>query len=208
MTLNELISEIEVYRPDLERRYITHLININRALLLKNRLNQRVNINDVVKQTLLDVDLEIVDNSELAGFPSDSRLLRTTKQIPSLIASKNAHGFLAVRSPLIVSEEFNVVPVEDLLYKGNGRYNQRKVFCALYNGYLYIKLNRTNPKIALITKLSIEGLFEDPLDVIKFNEPDTLGRDFWFKEYPINSADWVYIRNLILGVDNEEANQN
>lgn len=203
MTLNELRSEIKLARPEWDDRYVIHTINTNRALYLKNKLNQGMHLNDVTKQTLLNVEMIVVSNAEATNFVSSGRLLRTKDPLPSLVATKTSDGYLSVRLPMITSEDFNVVPIEDLRYKGNGRYNQRKAFCSLYDGNLYIKLNRTNPKLAMIDTLSIEGIFEDPLDAMAYNDPSLIGRDFWFREYPMNSADWIYVRNMILGNEEE-----
>ena len=205
MILNELISEIREYRPDWTNRFIIHQINTKRALLLKNRLNQGVLINDVVKQTLQNVEMAVASTSELLGYDSGSKILQSRRAIPTLIARHNKPAFLAVRTPDILSTEFNVVPKENVRFTGNGRYNKRSIFVFPYNSHLFLKLSRTNPKIALIDTLSVEGVFEDPTEVIIFNKPELIGRDIWFEEYPINAADWNYVKGMILG--NERAQE-
>ena len=207
MKLIELISDVKLYKPDWTNRYIIKQISYQRALLLKNRLNQGVLINDVVKQVLQDVQVGIVDASELASFPSNVRILKSREPIPSLIARHNKPAFLSVRIPVITAEEFNLVPKENLQYVGNGRYNKREVFVTLYNNHIYIKLSKNNPKIPLITTLSVEGVFEEPTEVSIFNDPTIVGRDIWDIDYPISAADWSYIRGLILGT-NEGAQNN
>jgi hypothetical protein len=205
MTLNDLIGEIRHYKPDWTPRYMIQQINISRAVLLKNRLNQGVLINDVVKQVLQNVEMDIASGSELDSFDSSSKILKSRKPIPSLIARHNKPAFLSVRNPNIISEEYNVIPKENAIYAGSGRYNKRGVFTFLYDGHIYIKLNRTNPKLGLIDTLSVEGVFENPLEVITFNNPDLVGRDFWWEEYPINAADWAYVKAMILGNEATEA---
>ena len=207
MKLNTLISEIEHYRPDLTRRTIIHRINNERARLLKNRLNQDVRVNDSVQQTLLNVEMAVASDSGLDTFTSGGRVLKSRKALPALIARHNRHAFLRVRSPQVTSERFSVCPIEDISAVGHGRYNQRTVFVAWYDNHLYIPLLDSNPKLALISKLQVEALFEDPLAVMGFNDSTLTGRAYWQQDYPINAADWNYIKNLIISENGQNTQE-
>lgn len=198
MLLNALISELREYKPDWTERYMIHQINSKRAQLLKNRLNQGIKINDSIKQVIPDVGMQIADNSDVDLFTTNSRVLVSRDNLPSLVSKHNEHAFLRVRNPKVVSERFNVKAIEELGTVGYGRFNQRSVFVAWYNSRIYVPLLDSNPKLRLITTLSVEGVFEDPLEVMSFINPELEGRDFWFQDYPITVADWNYIKNMIL----------
>lgn len=204
MKLIDLISEIKPLRPDWSERYIITQIELKRAQMLKNRLNQLSFVNDMVSQTL-NVEFDIADQSEFPDISSGARVLKSKTELPSLIAEHNRHAFLSVRNPNVLSSQFTTLSsVFEAVYAGNGKTNRRAVFCFIYNKYLYIKLQRTNPKIALLTNASVQGVFEYPTEVFQFQDSTIVGRDLWFQEYPINAADWNYIKGLILNGVSEE----
>lgn len=206
MQLKDIISEIKQYQPDTSERYIIHRTNTERALWVKNKLNQQLSIPDSFKQTLLGVELQVVPNTEIPGYGVNTRLLRSKKQIPKEIYRNVRIPMLKVYSPSIVGTVFSVVNTQEALNVGNGRFNNRFVFCFFHNSYLYIKLQRTNPKIALMTMVNIEGIFEDPTAAYQFNNPDVEGRQLWLMEYPVSNAEWAYIRTMILS-DGRPANE-
>lgn len=200
MNLNKLMSEIRDYKSDWTERQLIHHIEIARALYLRNKLANNFNPSDNVKQTLLDVELEVVDQSEISLFSTNSRILKTKRQIPKFIATSHSNGLLTVRNPRVLNANFNIVEKKEAPYTGNGRCNMRDVFTLLYNGHVYVKLSKDNPKIGLLTTLSIEGLFEQPTDVFSFNKPELENtRELQYEEYPINDSDWLHIKKIILG---------
>jgi len=198
------ISEIRHFHPNWEERLCIAELNEKRAILLKNRLNQGWKLSDNITQTLVGVELEVVDASEFNYLPSSDRLLKSTKPLPSFIVGMDTPAYLTVRHPSVIARQFNVVTPDAAVYAGNGVTNKRSVFCFIYNSYLYIKLKRENPKIALIDTVSVEGVFEDPLEAMVFNNPDLYGRDLWQQEYPIPLAEWSYIKSMIVGGNNKE----
>lgn len=204
MNLNKLMSEIKDYNSTWTERQLIHHIEIARALYLRNKLANNFKPSDNVTQTLLDVELEVVDQSEISLFTTHSRILKTKRQIPKFIATSHQNGLLTVRNPRVLNANFNIVEKKAAPYTGNGRGNMRDVFTFLYNGYIYVKLSKDNPKIGLLTTLSIEGLFEQPTEVFSFNKPELENtRELQYEDYPINDSDWLYIKQLILKGDTE-----
>lgn len=203
MLTKNFIDELLGARPEWTERKALYELATKRALLLKNRLNQGITINNVVKQSLVDVRMQIADQSEIPFYSTGFMILRSEKKIPTLIAQHTRHAFMAVRDARVLSTKFNVVSQYDAVYAGHGKVNSRLVFCFTYNDYLYIKLSKDNPKITLLDNLIVEGVFEDPIEAILFNEPTLIGRELWDKEYPLNLADWNYVKEMILGDGNK-----
>jgi hypothetical protein len=198
MTIITLISEIRATRPDWTPRKALHEIDKARAVFLKNKINQgRVGI-DTAVQVIAGVDMIIVEQSELYGYETSGRILRSVNKLPVPIEYQNLPYKLTVRDPRVLGEPFNLVSADRAPYVGNGRSNVRDVFVFIHNDYLYIKLKRENPRIGLISKVTVQGIFETPTDVIAANNPTFSDRDFWGQEYPLSVADWLYVKGFVL----------
>lgn len=197
MQLNKYIFEIQRLTGIEDIRYIIRLIELNRALYYRNKLSNGEYVNDAAIQQISAVPLELVDQSDSPiDLPTDSVILRSIKPIPKLLSVRHNHTIFVVRNIKILTKEFSFVTREEAVYSGSGRANTRNVFCFLHNGYLYVKLMADNPRIALLDYVSIEGLFTNPTEVFEFEDGEA-DRDVYFREYPIDDACWIYIRNLI-----------
>jgi len=200
MLLNRYVSEIkELLQADLSDRFIIDQINQFRAVWIKNELNKNRVIDDVIKQTITCIEMTIQTQSECPAVTTTDMVLKSTVSIPKTIIRSNRDSILSVRNSKILSERYNYVPLERAVYSGSGKVNKREIFAFIYNDYLYIKLNPENPKIPLLNKVSIEGLFENPLDVAEMTCcDDSTCYDITTMDYPLSIGAWAYIKSQMI----------
>lgn len=201
MKLENFIYEIRALLPsdwlDVDDRHIIRWINEQRAIWLKNEFNNGRLVDDRLKQSF-HLEVNMVNSSEVSGVKSNSVLLKTKYEIPNVIIKHHSDTLTSIHSPAMLGEKFNYVLKDDAIYSGNGKINSKDIFCFKYNKYIYIKCQKSNPKIKIIKDLIIEGVFEDPIEVVR----DYINRgkviDIMQIEYPISDAIWVYMKGQIL----------
>ncbi|MCP4255506.1 MAG: hypothetical protein GY775_19295 [Candidatus Scalindua sp.] len=184
--------------PKIDDRIITRLINEFRTVYIKNQYNQNKSIDKGLTQTI-DLQMEPVDQSTVHYINTDFRILRSRQDVPKIIKTSHRDLVTSIRNAKIISENYNYITKEDAIYAGNGRVNKKEIFAFIdkdiyYN--LYIKLKKENPKIAMLTTVSLQAIFEDPLECIPFHTNSYI--DFMEYEYPMTDTIWGYIKANIL----------
>jgi len=201
-TLGHYVYEIRRLLPldlqNIDDRLIIRWINLNRAIWLKNEVNKLNDVSYKFKQQL-HCYIQPYDQSLIPEIPTSSRILRSTIKIPKILSFGYRDGIEAIRNAKVLSERYNYVTKEQAIYSGNGKLNNRDIYVFMNEDYLYVKLQKDNPKIALLTHLLIELYAENPLEVIKYNtnldiDNNTI-RDI---EYPIDDILWAYMREEIV----------
>lgn len=197
MTLKKLIDELKNALPEsykyVDERLIIRVLNEQRAIWLKNQFNQNRSIDDIVKQSIY-VDVEMKSRVEFLDNLDKFNILKSKVSIPETLNRHYKDTVVSVSNYDILSEKYNYVTKEKAIYSGNGFTNKNKIFCFIYKDNLYIKLTKANPKINLIKKVVIEGVFEDPVEAFKVNNiGDPLNM-----EYPIPITSFTYIKNEII----------
>lgn len=199
MTLSYYISEIRQSLPldyrHIDNRMIIRLINEFRTVYIKNHYNQNRSIDRELTQTI-EVQVNIADQSTVDYINTNDRILRSEQFIPKIIKLSHRDLVIAVRNAKILSENYNYVTKEDAIYVGNGKANKKDIFVFIDNGYLYVKLKKENPKIALLTTISLQIICENPLDCIPLQYSDYF--DELDYEYPMTDTIWGYIKANIL----------
>ena len=200
-TINQHISELRVSLPkdypNVDDRTLLRLINEFRGVHIKNTLNQNDSyITPEYKQRIKGIELELVDVKEVPFLSNSSAILKSKSTIPNPIALSNRDLILRVWDSKILGQEFSYVSPEVAKYSGNGKVNNKEAYCFLYDGYLYIKLRKDNPNLALINIVSIEGIFDSPEDLIPLQYNGYF--DWHDYEYPIDTVSWSYIKPNIL----------
>jgi len=186
-----------------EDRFITHQINMYRATYIKNKLNEGVYIDSSIYQTIPNIDMQMVDNSELSFISSPDKLLKSVRKVPRTILTRTGDSIFNVSSNAILDDNISVINVKQANYAGSGYTAKNQIYCFLYNERLYIKILPSNPKAALIDKITFRGVFENPLDLEDYYIEGKKVFNRNIDEYPLSGANWSYIKNLILngGID-------
>ena len=198
-SLRNIIRRYNVDNTEMDDRIILDWINSQRALWLKNELNKGRSIEDNVKQTIDGIELEVVNASSFSPVYASDYLLKSKQQIPKMIELSHYFGHLLIRNSNIRSVRYNYVHRDRIPYVGNGKFNKDKIFVTLYNNFLYVMTTRQNPKINLLTHLSIESIFEDPREPYYYSSKGKeLNYDVRAEEYPISKTMWDYMVNAII----------
>lgn len=203
MELSYYISEIRqslpMDWPKIDDRMIIRLINEFRTVYIKNHYSQNRTIDRELSQTI-NIAVGPVDQSTMSYIRSSGRILKSYQPIPKLIKLSHRDLILGIRNATILSENYNYVTKDEAIYAGNGKVNTKDIFVFIdheTDDYLYVKLKKENPKLALLTHISIQGIFENPLDCIslQYGEDYVNNRDY---EYPMTDTIWGYIKSNIL----------
>lgn len=198
----ELLKNDLVDNKVIDNRLLYELINQQRALWIKNEQNKGRSTEDNVRQTLDGIELEVIDDSTFNRFETRYRVLCTKQEIPRTIELLHRDNIIAVRSSKFGSEKFNYIHRDKFTFAGNNRFTRGTVICTLYKNRIYLKVDKNNTKNNLLTHISIEGVFEDPIDVYNMSEA-ALNKNYDPREelYPISLAMWTYIKGIILQLD-------
>jgi len=203
MELSYYISEIRQSLPedwpDLDDRIIIRLINQFRTIYIKQLYNKNETIDRGLTQTI-NIAVGPVDQSTMSYLKTPFRILKSYQTIPKLINLTHRDIVIAVRNTKILSENYNYITKDEAIYAGSGKVNSKDIFVFIdhdNSDYLYVKLRKENPKLALLTHISLQGIFENPLDCIKLQYDDGYvdWRDY---EYPMVDTIWGFIKANIL----------
>lgn len=196
--ISEIRQNLPLDWPSLDDRTIVRLINQFRTVYIKNHYTQNRTIDPGLYQSIV-VEISPTDQSTVSYISTNFRILKSVYPIPKLV--KLAHRFIvSVRNPKILSENYNFISKEDAIYAGAGKTNTKDIFVFIDHDsdyHLYIKLQKENPKIALIPQVVVQGIFEDPLECIPFQSTEDYV-DFRDYEYPMTDTIWGYIKANIL----------
>ena len=108
-------------------------------------------------------------------------------------------GIISIRNAKVISEKYNYITREQAVYAGNGKVNIKDIFVFINEKYLYVKLQKANPKIAMLTHLIIDGYFENPAEASNYTTTEgTTCYNLLDDDYPISDSLWVYMRDLII----------
>ena len=151
--IDEILIALKKTNSDanIDDRLIERWMDTQRAIFIKNKINQGETIEDNITQTIHNIKVDIVDASMNNAVPTRGRFLRTSARLPKFIECTNRLLLTSVRLPELNGREVNTVKREEINYTGSGVLNTDEMFGFLYNGYYYLKIPDTNFKISLIT---------------------------------------------------------
>lgn len=201
-TLNRLVYElIELYRANykvtdsLDERLVSSWIQKYRALLLRETTEGIRYIDPAVIQTLPNVELELVDSFNNNNFNNGQKIVRTKRNIPEFIDSKE-HLPMIVRvyGSEIIGESFEVVSPTISNYVGSGKFNNNTVYVFLYDKHLY--LTSKSGIHRNISHVTIDGVFYNPIEAYEFvNGEDSYN---WDLPYPISETLIANLNSIII----------
>ena len=199
MKLSYYISELRNALPQdythLDDRLLMRLLNEFRTVYIKNEYNKNKTIDPELAQTI-DFEVKPADQSTVDAISTSDRILKSIREIPKPIKLSHRDLVLNIRNPVLLADSYNYVTKDQAVYAGNGKFNKGDIFGFLYNNYFYIKTKKENPKIALLSIISIRAIFENPLDCIPFQTNEYL--DPLDYDYPMTDTIWGYIKTNIL----------
>lgn len=186
----------------IDDRLLYEIINQQRSLWIKNELNKGRSIEDNIRQTIDGIELKVLDDNTFKSFNTRYRILSSVQEIPRTVELSHRDNILVVRGSKFGSEKFNYIHRDKFTFAGNNRFTKDSIHCTLYKNHIYIKVDKNNTKNSLLTNISIEGVFENPIDVYMLSESAKYENyDPREEIYPISLAMWTYIKGTILQTD-------
>lgn len=173
MQLNKIIYDIreslKAYSDDdeLDNRLIIHLVNIKRAKYLRQELNNYQRTTDVSVTQTLCLELEEVSSNACSVDLDCETILRTKLPIPQPLELHIRSAITNVKSSKKLDTPFNFITKEKAAFSKYSPFN-KGIFAFLDNDkhiYLVSELNT----LKLIDCITVTGVFEDPLDLINYN---------------------------------------
>lgn len=208
MTLPKIINDLQLiihngHVPDdskFDDRQLIYWVNTQRALWLTNEYNKKREIRGNETQTLKDVSMSIVDANEVTTTLSGTKILKSDKEIPRTLNGQYRDMLLNITPLDFTHIPFNFIGVHQVPYCDEGILNSNMLYFFKHNEYLYCKFGKMTKKLPILKKVSVTGVFEDPLQVDEFNETyDNIvtGID----NYPISAKFLDYIKAEIIKLD-------
>jgi hypothetical protein len=191
-SLNELVYEIiELYRANykvtdsLDERLVAIWIQSNRALLLRESPETIRSIDPHVIQVLPQVELELVSAINVSTLDNSNKILRTVREIPSFINSKdNTPMIVRLYGSELIGESFEPIPATMAPYVGSGKFNNKIIYAFLHDKRLYFTSKSSIHR--MLKYVTIEGVFSNPIEAYEFVHGD--GSYDWDLEYPISES--------------------
>jgi len=165
-------------------RLILHFLNVNRALLLKQKIDKYHEISDQSYQSLcIDLVQGFFHNCCDIKIPLDCTILKSTSPLPKLLVSRWGNFIKTMTLDGTIISESNITSNDYSQYSITNKILKDGWF--IHDNYLYI-LNNTKLK-----KVLVNGLWDDPSAIAGLNctnnNSDTPCVDENESEYPIDA---------------------
>ncbi len=206
-TLNEIAySILEVVKPKasitepITLQSIKYHIKNTRALLIRNEINKMRSVDPEIIQDLGCVSLINVDRAECCDLDIGCNFLRTTLKIPSLIELHHKPLMTRVGPIDKINRPYQLIPYERIPFEFYNKFTRSliKAFLMNNNDYLYLAIDKDNMLSKSLTKINIQGVFEDPSDVQPFR---TCGGTICFSDdsqYPVKQWMCNAIKDIVI----------
>lgn len=208
-TLNELIYEIyetlNILADDTDVQYywIAGLIVDRRVKWLAQENNKNRAIDPALIQILPCEELIEVDVAECCTIVTNCYVKRTKNKIPNAIMLHWEKMFTQV-TPVGVTGNLPYQPLtrEMARWFGYTPFEKNAIAYFYLDDYLYfVTRNADNPHFAVLNKVRIEGVFENPIAVGDMQTCE--GKPCWTfdSEFPIGVHMWPWMKEDILKLD-------
>lgn len=172
-------------------RNIAYWVKYLRAKLIRQDIDKGRDISDSIKQEI-SVDFSSVDKGADIGLATGEFEIKSSTKLPKFLSSHNRDLLLNITSPIDPSFNVTIQPKAKAIRNCNNKYGKKFPVAYLDNGYLYILGCNF-----YVENLDIKGVFEDPEEAAKFNDPSLSGDDFYEEDYPIEAHMIDMINNII-----------
>lgn len=176
-TLNQLAySILDVVKPKasitepITLEGIKYHIKNTRALLIRNEINKMRSVDPEIIQDLGCVSVIAVDRAECCDLDIGCNFLRTTLKIPGFIELHQKPLLTRVGPIDKINRPYQLISYERIPFEFYNKFtkSQIKAFLMNNNDYLYLAIDKDNILSKSLTKINIQGVFEDPTDVQRF----------------------------------------
>lgn len=152
---------------DIDDRYIIHLFNLKRAKYLRQDLNNYQRTTDVSVTQTICMATEVVSANECNLEYDCETILRTVEKVPVPLELHLKSAITTVKPTTRLSVPFNFVTKQKAVYSQFSPYSS-SVYAFLDND-MHIYIVSKTFELSLIECISVTAVFEDPLDMMNFN---------------------------------------
>ncbi len=179
---------------DLTTEYISHLIDVKRATLIKQSYS---NLTKTLPGLLYqDLCMELEVAPLIQGMKCYGTILRTKNTLPKVINVSGREDLYLVRPLDILSAAYNQVPIERFAYLGNNRFLGNQIYTAIgTDRRIYFYSAQVDHK--MIENVSIKGIFESTAEAAELS-CDQSCIDDYNAEYPLEGYMVNEVVNLIV----------
>lgn len=179
---------------DIDPSLIQFKIINSRAFLIRQDQKLGRSLSDNISQSLFCVPVTQVDVSECpCTVPSDCKIMRTTVKLPKFIELHQKDFITKVSGVDIRSQSWSIISFARASVAGLNSWTSKNTKVFLHNQYLYI----INPPLNL-TKITVQGVFEDPRDAASFANCSGTPCYTDDMEFPVSAHMLLTIKELVL----------
>lgn len=178
---------------NITNEYLSHLIDVKRALLVKQRYSKlSKTIPASLKQTIcLTLDVATVPGTCF------NHILKTVETIPDFIESYERDSLLDIRFHDMTIPPINIVSFDRMPYLGYSKWIKNQVYGAYKENSLY--LFSKNPKFKLLKNIVAEGIFTNPEEAYNMScESSSNSCDYIDTIYNVPSSMISDIVNMVM----------
>lgn len=172
-----------------------------RTLFIRRDLQRKVRL-EPFEQELKPLTLKPL-TSDIRKF-GNSSALQSTKEIPQLLRTKHRQPLTFV-GPLNEQSTYEVIQNNEARYQSYNKYTGNSTRACVDQGKLYVigkvAKNVIDSQFINDTDVRVQGIFEDPEEVIEFNTGDFYDHDDEFPSFPDD-----YIQRITQGITSGELN--
>jgi len=168
---------------DISDEFISHLIDIKRVKILKQRLAKNPWRAPIEFKQELCMELEVVDNVD--GMSCFGSILRTKDPLPNLIRFRGGDGGIVIRRADKTALHFNLVDLSRLPFVGYGNFVGQLTYAAFdFDNRVYLVSNQK--KHLLMENIKIAGMYEDIEIAGNYECSVDSSCDIWKRQYPLD----------------------
>lgn len=172
-------------------RNIAYWVTYLRTKLIRQDIDKGREISDNIIQKI-SVDLESVDKGSSVNTEIKEYQVKSKQKLPRFLSVAKGDLVLTIGSKVDDSFFITLQPKSKATKNCYNKYGKKYPVAYLDNGYLYIKGCNF-----YIENVLIHGVFQDPEEVEKFNNPDYTLDDYYNKEFPIEQHMIDMINSII-----------
>ena len=176
MTINEIVTNILNLKSggirsdddSFSKRQMIFIVNYIRAKLIKEALDRKQEASREWVQDLGCVLVQSVDKAECCDIKTNCFVLRTVDKIPAPVRSKLGNTITYVGRV----DKGEVFPLERFHrheWQPFDKWTSNVQVSYYHNGYLYVTKNN------ILSHINVHGIFENPMEVSRYNVCDSSG---------------------------------
>lgn len=177
---------------DITNDYISYLIDVKRALLIKQRF---INLSKNMPESLIQKLCLKTQPISIEGN-CFSNILESNVEIPNFVEAHNKDAILSINLYDFKAVPINIIPYERIPYIGYNKWIKNQVYASLHNKKIYLFSNIAEFK--LLKYFTITGVFLEPEEADKFNCESTTNCEYIDKEYHINGSIVSDLINMVI----------